>query len=108
MARSVVIVGAGPAGMSAAIAAHERGARVTIVDEAALVQALRDGTIAGAGLDVFGTEPLPLDHPFRSLPNTVISPHLGYVTEETYRIFYGQARQEVEAFLRGEPVRVLR
>ena len=82
--------------------------RGPIVDEAALVRALREGTIAGAGLDVFDEEPLPLDHPFRQLPNTVITPHLGYVTEEGYRVFYGHALEDVQAFLRGQPVRVLR
>jgi phosphoglycerate dehydrogenase-like enzyme len=82
--------------------------RGPIVDEAALVRALRAGTIAGAGLDVFDEEPLPLGHPLRQLPNTVITPHLGYVTEETYRIFFGQAVEDVEAFLRGAPVRVLK
>jgi phosphoglycerate dehydrogenase-like enzyme len=82
--------------------------RGPIVDEAALVRALREGTIAGAGLDVYDEEPLPLDHPLRGLPSTVITPHLGYVTEETYRIFYGQALEDILAFLRGEPVRVLR
>jgi phosphoglycerate dehydrogenase-like enzyme len=81
--------------------------RGPIVDEAALVRALREGTIAGAGLDVFEPEPLPADHPFRSLPNIVITPHLGYVTEETYRVFYGHALEDVQAFLRGAPVRVL-
>ncbi len=82
--------------------------RGPIVDEAALVAALRQGTIAGAGLDVYDEEPLPLDHPLRSLPNTVITPHLGYVTEETYRIFYGHALEDVKAWLAGQPVRVLR
>jgi phosphoglycerate dehydrogenase-like enzyme len=82
--------------------------RGPIVDEAALVRALGDGTIAGAGLDVFDEEPLPLDHPFRRLPNIVITPHLGYVTDETYRIFYGQALEDVKAYLDGAPVRVLR
>ena len=82
--------------------------RGPIVDEAALVRALRAGTIAGAGLDVFDEEPLPLGHPLRQLPNTVITPHLGYVTEETYRIFFGQAVEDIEAFLRGAPVRVLK
>jgi phosphoglycerate dehydrogenase-like enzyme len=82
--------------------------RGPIVDEAALIAALRAGTIAGAGLDVFDEEPLPGTHPFRQLPSTVITPHLGYVTDETYRIFYGHAREDVEAFLRGAPVRVLR
>jgi phosphoglycerate dehydrogenase-like enzyme len=82
--------------------------RGPIVDEAALVAALRQGTIAGAGLDVYDEEPLPLDHPLRTLPNTVITPHLGYVTEETYRIFYGHALEDVRAGLAGQPVRVLR
>jgi len=82
--------------------------RGPIVDEAALVRALRDGTIAGAGLDVFDEEPLPPGHSLRRLPNTVITPHLGYVTEETYRIFFGQALEDIEAFLRGAPVRVFK
>ena len=81
--------------------------RGPIVDEVALVGALRKGTIAGAGLDVFDDEPLPLDHPLRQLPTTVITPHLGYVTEETYRVFYGQALEDIRAYLAGEPVRVL-
>jgi len=81
--------------------------RGPIVDEAALIDALRNGIIAGAGLDVFDPEPLPADHPFRSLPNIVVTPHLGYVTEETYRVFYGHALEDVHAFLRGAPVRVL-
>jgi phosphoglycerate dehydrogenase-like enzyme len=82
--------------------------RGPIVDEAALVRALGEGTIAGAGLDVFDEEPLPLEHPLRRLPNTVITPHLGYVTEETYRVFYGQALEDIQAYLRGAPIRVLR
>jgi phosphoglycerate dehydrogenase-like enzyme len=81
--------------------------RGPIVDEAALIQAVRAGAIAGAGLDVYDEEPLPPDHPLRRLPNTVITPHLGYVTEETYRIFYGQALEDVRAFLAGTPVRAL-
>ncbi len=82
--------------------------RGPIVDEAALIRALGDGTIAGAGLDVFDEEPLPLDHPFRRLPSIVITPHLGYVTSETYRIFYGHALEDIKAYLDGTPVRVLR
>jgi len=82
--------------------------RGPIVDEAALIRALQDGTIAGAGLDVFDEEPLPLDHPFRRLANIVITPHLGYVTEETYRVFYGQALEDIKAYLGGTPLRVLR
>jgi phosphoglycerate dehydrogenase-like enzyme len=81
--------------------------RGPIVDEGALVQALRQGTIAGAALDVYDEEPLPLDHPLRQLPNTVITPHLGYVTVETYKIFYGHAVEDIQAFLQGKPVRVI-
>jgi len=82
--------------------------RGPIVDESALVAAVRKGTIAGAGLDVYDDEPLAIDHPLRDLPNTVITPHLGYVTEEGYRIFHGQALEDVKAWLAGQPVRVLR
>jgi phosphoglycerate dehydrogenase-like enzyme len=82
--------------------------RGPIVDEAALIQCLLAGAIAGAGLDVYDEEPLPAGHPLRQLPNTVITPHLGYVTEETYRIFYGQTLEDVRAFRAGTPVRVLR
>jgi phosphoglycerate dehydrogenase-like enzyme len=102
------LIGARELGLMKRTAYLVNTSRGPIVDEAALVRALRDGTIAGAGLDVFDTEPLPKGHPFRTLPNTVIAPHLGYVTEETYRIFYGQAVEDMQAFLRGEPVRVLR
>ena len=82
-------------------------ARGPIVDEAALLATLQHRKIAGAGIDVFSVEPLPVDHPFRKLDNMVITPHLGYVTEETYRVFYGHALEDVQAFLRGAPVRVL-
>lgn len=102
------LIGARELGLMKRTAYLVNTSRGPIVDEAALVRALQDGTIAGAGLDVFEPEPLPLDHPFRRLPNTVITPHLGYVTEETYRIFFGHALEDVQAFLRGEPVRVLR
>lgn len=62
--------------------------RAAIVDQSALAEALRAGVIGGAGLDVFDPEPLPADHPFRALPNTVLTPHIGFVTEESYREFY--------------------
>jgi phosphoglycerate dehydrogenase-like enzyme len=81
--------------------------RGPIIAEQALIQALQQGTIAGAGLDVFDEEPLPLDHPFRRLENTVITPHLGYVTLETYRIFFGDAVEDIRAFLSGTPTRVI-
>lgn len=81
--------------------------RGPIVDEAALVQALTDGRIGGAVLDVFDTEPLPLDHPFRRLPNVLATPHIGYVTEENYRVYYRDAVATILAWLDGAPVRVL-
>jgi len=81
--------------------------RGPIVDESALVAHLRDGRIAGAALDVYDVEPLAPDHPLRGLPNTVLTPHLGYVTERAYRTFYGEAAEDVAAFLAGRPVRVL-
>ena len=77
------------------------------MEEGTLVEALQNGTIAGAGLDVFDLEPLPLDHPLRRLENTVITPHMGYVTTETYRVFFGHAVEDIVAFLQGRPIRVL-
>jgi phosphoglycerate dehydrogenase-like enzyme len=81
--------------------------RGPIVDQTALVQALRENRIAGAGLDVYDTEPLPLDDPLRSLPNTLLLPHIGYVTTEAYRVFYRHAVEDIVAFDAGAPVRVL-
>jgi phosphoglycerate dehydrogenase-like enzyme len=81
--------------------------RGPIVDEGALLTALREGWIAGAGLDVFDVEPLPADHPLRTAPNTVLTPHLGYVTRKSYRTFFGDAVEDIAAFLAGAPVRVL-
>jgi phosphoglycerate dehydrogenase-like enzyme len=79
--------------------------RGPIVDEPALIDVLGRRSIAGAGLDVFDVEPLPLEHPLRSLPNTVLTPHIGYVSKESYRIFYGQMLEDIEAWLAGSPVR---
>ncbi|MGA2784546.1 MAG: D-2-hydroxyacid dehydrogenase family protein [Candidatus Bathyarchaeia archaeon] len=81
--------------------------RGPIVDEKALVKALEKGTIAGAALDVFDEEPLPVNHPLRRVRNTVITPHLGYVTAEEYRVFYGQAVEDIHSFLKGSPIRML-
>ncbi len=82
--------------------------RGPIVEEAALIDALKIGKLAGAGLDVFDEEPLPNSHPLRAIPNVIGLPHLGYVTEETYRIFYGQAVEDIAAWLDGKPLRVLK
>ncbi|GJD35170.1 D-2-hydroxyacid dehydrogenase family protein [Methylobacterium aerolatum] len=81
--------------------------RAGLVDQAALVAALERGWIAGAGLDVFDTEPLPPDSLFRHLPNVLALPHLGYVSEANYRRFFTQAVEDIEAWLGGAPVRVL-
>jgi phosphoglycerate dehydrogenase-like enzyme len=82
-------------------------ARGPIVDEHALIRALRHSVISGAGLDVFDEEPLPPDHPLRRLENVVLTPHLGYVTAENYRLAYGEAVEDIRAFLAGSPVRVI-
>jgi phosphoglycerate dehydrogenase-like enzyme len=79
--------------------------RGPIVDEAALIEALRRKTISGAGLDVFDIEPLPLDHPLRTMPNTVLTPHIGYVSKESYGHFYRQMLEDFEAWLGGTPIR---
>jgi phosphoglycerate dehydrogenase-like enzyme len=81
--------------------------RGPIVDEAALLEVLRARRIAGAALDVYDREPLPADHPVRKLDNVLLTPHLGYVTEENYRVFFGETVENIAAFLKGAPIRVL-
>ena len=81
--------------------------RGPIIDDDALIDALGRGTIAGAGLDTFAVEPLPADHPYRRLPNVVATPHIGYVTQDCYRIFYDHIVEDIVAFLDGKPVRVV-
>jgi phosphoglycerate dehydrogenase-like enzyme len=81
--------------------------RGPIVEEAALVEALRSGHLAGAGLDVFDREPLPADHPFRSLDNVVVTPHVGYVTEQLFRTSWQRMAEDVAAYLAGVPIRVV-
>jgi phosphoglycerate dehydrogenase-like enzyme len=80
--------------------------RGPIVDEGALIAALKAERIAGAGLDVFDTEPLPSDHPLRLLPNVTLSPHLGYVTREMLGAFYSDTVEAVVAWLDGSPIRI--
>jgi phosphoglycerate dehydrogenase-like enzyme len=81
--------------------------RGPIVDEDALLDALRRKEIGCAAIDVYETEPLPADHPLRGLDNTVLTPHIGYVTREVYEIFYGDAVENIAAFKAGSPLRVM-
>jgi phosphoglycerate dehydrogenase-like enzyme len=81
--------------------------RGAILQEAVLIEALRNGRIAGAGLDVFDEEPLSPDHPYISLPNMVLTPHIGYVTRESFRTYFNQALEDVAAWLEDKPVRVI-
>jgi D-3-phosphoglycerate dehydrogenase len=82
-------------------------ARGPIVDEAALLETLKARKIAGAAVDVFSVEPLAVDHPFRKLDNLVLTPHLGYVTEESFRNHYGQMVEGIDAWFKGETLRRL-
>jgi phosphoglycerate dehydrogenase-like enzyme len=81
--------------------------RPKLVDQCALLDALLNRRIGGAGLDVFEIEPLPLEHPYRHLPNVVATPHIGFVTEENYRLFFNESLENLKAFLKGEPIRVI-
>jgi phosphoglycerate dehydrogenase-like enzyme len=101
------LVGARELGLMKRTAYLVNTARGPIVDETALVRALQTRAIAGAGLDVFDEEPLPTEHPFKRLDNTVLMPHAGYVTEEQYRVRYRETVENVAAYLKGAPLRVL-
>jgi phosphoglycerate dehydrogenase-like enzyme len=81
--------------------------RGPIVDEKALVDTLANRRLAGAGLDVYGIEPLPIDHPFFTLPNTVLTPHIGYVTRENFEVFYRDSLEDIQAWLAGKPIRTV-
>ena len=101
------IVGAKEIGLMKPSAFLINTSRGPIVDEAAMLAVLREKKIAGAGLDVFDIEPLPLDHPLRKMDNVVITPHLGYVSEENYRHYFADAVDDIRGFLDGKPVRVM-
>src|SRR6185437_10002947 len=106
-ARSRGAVGAKEFGLMKPSAFIINTSRGPIVDEAALLAALRDKKIAGAGLDVFDNEPLPLDHPLRKMNNVVLTPHLGYVSEQNYRHYFAGVVEDIRGFLDGKPVRVM-
>jgi phosphoglycerate dehydrogenase-like enzyme len=106
--RSVGLVGAAELALMKPSAYLVNTSRGPLVDHAALVACLRSGSIAGAALDVYDVEPLPLSDPLRTAPNVVLTPHLGYVTDDAYQVFYGEAAQDIVAFAQGDPVRVLK
>src|SRR5215207_7040971 len=103
--RSRGMIGAGDFALMKPDALFINTSRGPIVDEAALIETLANHRIAGAGLDVFDEEPLEMDHPFLKLDNLLITPHIGYVTTDNYRIFYGDALEDVLAFLKDDPIR---
>ncbi|MDO9712060.1 D-2-hydroxyacid dehydrogenase family protein [Paracraurococcus lichenis] len=106
--RSRGIIGAGDLARMKPGAVIVNTSRGPLIDQAALVAALQERRIAGAGLDVYDQEPLPPDHPLLAAPNTVLTPHLGYVTEENYRAYFAGAVEAIEGYLAGRPVRELR
>jgi phosphoglycerate dehydrogenase-like enzyme len=105
--RSRGLVGAKEIGLMKPTAYLINTSRGPIIDEAAMLAALRDETIAGAGLDVFDVEPLPLDHPLRKMDNVVITPHLGYVSTQNYKHYFSSVVEDIRGFLDGKPVRVM-
>jgi phosphoglycerate dehydrogenase-like enzyme len=101
------IIGARELGLMKPVALLVNTSRGPLIDEASLLQALTQNRIAGAALDVFDTEPLPAPHPLRSLKNVVATPHVGYVCRENYELFYGDAVEDIQAWLKGSPLRTL-
>ncbi len=105
--RSRGIIGARELGLMKPTAYLVNTSRGPLVDEDALLKVLQAKKIAGAGLDVYGHEPLPADHPLRKLDNVVLTPHIGYVTAETYKIYFNDTIEDILAFLDGKPIRVM-
>jgi phosphoglycerate dehydrogenase-like enzyme len=101
------LIGAAELGLMKPTALLINTSRGPIVDEAALLTALRESKIAGAGLDVYDIEPLPLAHPLRKLDNVVLTPHLGYASQQNYRAYFAGVVDDIRGFLDGKPVRVL-
>jgi D-3-phosphoglycerate dehydrogenase len=102
------IVGAKEIGLMKKTAFLVNTSRGPLVDEKALIAALQSKSIAGAGLDVFDVEPLPRDHVFRKLDNVVLTPHLGYVSQQNYAKMYPDIVEDIRAWLDGKPVRVIK
>ncbi|MBV8120493.1 MAG: D-2-hydroxyacid dehydrogenase family protein [Alphaproteobacteria bacterium] len=105
--RSRGLVGAREIGLMKPGAILVNTSRGPICDTAAIIAALKEGRLAYAGLDVYDKEPLPIGHPLRTAPNVLLTPHIGYVTEENYRGSYPQIVEDVVAFLDGNPIRVI-
>jgi phosphoglycerate dehydrogenase-like enzyme len=101
------LLGARELGLMKPTALLVNTSRGPIVNEPALIDVLTRGTIAGAALDAFEEEPLPADHPFRTLPNVVATPHIGYVGADMYRLFFQETVENIQAFLAGTPKRVI-
>jgi phosphoglycerate dehydrogenase-like enzyme len=105
--RSRGLVGAREIGLMKPSAILVNTSRGPICDTAAVIEALKSGRLAYAGFDVYDQEPLPIDHPLRTAPNVILTPHIGYVTDENYHSSYPQIVEDVIAFLDGKPVRVI-
>jgi phosphoglycerate dehydrogenase-like enzyme len=101
------LIGANELGLMKSSAYIINTSRGPIIEESALLTALRERKIAGAGLDVFDVEPLPTDHPLRKMDDVVLTPHLGYVAIQNYRAYFAGVVDDIRAFLEGKPVRVL-
>jgi phosphoglycerate dehydrogenase-like enzyme len=105
--RSRGLVGAREIGLMKPSAILVNTSRGPICDTAAIIEALKGGRLAYAGLDVYDQEPLPINHPLRTAPNVILTPHIGYVTDENYRSSYPQIVENVMAYLDGKPIRVI-